>query len=848
MSNTLHGLADFQREAVNALRATIVLVAGHIDTRPDHRRTIALQSGAMLLQAPTGSGKTLVLGRTIEGLVGAMPTKTVWFWFAPYSGLVNQTREALAEQCPGLRLRDLAVDRTATGARDGDVFVQTWSAVAANNKDARKVRRTAERTLSLDDMLATLRAGGTAIGVIIDEAHLNFGVSAGAAARFYLDVLQPDFTLLATATPNDEKLAAFETAAGVEVDSRVVVARDRVVAAGLNKHGLMLGYIRLTPGDEAFIDFEQATLTAGWTQHREIVARLAGKEIGIVPLMLVQVEDQTKDGEDPVKRVRDKLLELPGVTADIIAVHTSGEPDADFHMLAYDHSKQILIFKVAVATGFDAPRAWTLVSVRPNRGAGFGLQIVGRIMRVHPLLRADHGNDDLLDRGYVFLTDPEMQQGLAAAAAELRAVRQSLTVLSDQLNVVEYNAGSAPLIISDAHRLSIHAPPAPNDAAERQERLELLIARGVLDKGVAALDAATIDRAIVAGETAVQASQTPLFGNLPEHEAPAGAPTPRPAKLGQYRLKTELGVPRALWQEHPLPPQVLNDPAFIESVARAFCERSQLLGELHRTQRRASLSLRDVFLEGDQREVSLSLRISNARVAEKAQQAFQLNNSIDPRLLERALIAALRDRAERAGYIFSDADLRRTVQLAAMSEPDKLLTAIKQEQALRVQLSAEEPIADPLFDIEDRPAAMKSAHGVFPTGMNKPESAFAELLDSDTTETILWWLRNPHTAPWSCRLVLPTGDRFFPDFAVGVRGRSTPDCIALVEIKDDGSDGRLHSDKNVLKMQVQHREYRNVFWTYQGERGFERLTYNEALNRIQPISLFQVSQMVLVNN
>ena len=57
MSDTLHGLADFQREAVEALRATIVLVAGHIDARPEQRRTIALQSGTMLLQAPTGSGQ-----------------------------------------------------------------------------------------------------------------------------------------------------------------------------------------------------------------------------------------------------------------------------------------------------------------------------------------------------------------------------------------------------------------------------------------------------------------------------------------------------------------------------------------------------------------------------------------------------------------------------------------------------------------------------------------------------------------------------------------------------------------------------------------------------------------------
>ena len=63
--------------------------------------------------------------------------KTVWFWFAPYAGLVVQTRDALSEQCPGIRLRELAVDRSVAGLRDGDVFVQTWAAVAANNKDAR---------------------------------------------------------------------------------------------------------------------------------------------------------------------------------------------------------------------------------------------------------------------------------------------------------------------------------------------------------------------------------------------------------------------------------------------------------------------------------------------------------------------------------------------------------------------------------------------------------------------------------------------------------------------------------------------------------------------------------------
>lgn len=49
---------------------------------------------------------------------------------------------------------------------------------------------------------------------------------------------------------------------------------------------------------------------------------------------------------------------------------------------------------------------------------------------MHPLVRPIHGQDALLDKGYVFLTDPEMQAGLSAAVDELKAVRQSLSVLA----------------------------------------------------------------------------------------------------------------------------------------------------------------------------------------------------------------------------------------------------------------------------------------------------------------------------------------------------------------------------------------------------------------------------------
>src|SRR5690606_25626641 len=100
------------------------------------------------------------------------------------------------------------------------------------------------------------------------------------------------FTVLATATPNDAKLEKFERDAGLKVASRVTVAREAVVKAGLNKIGLMVGVLRFKEEDRALIDTEVATLTAGWSQHSFIKDKLAEKGISLTPLMLVQVEDQ----------------------------------------------------------------------------------------------------------------------------------------------------------------------------------------------------------------------------------------------------------------------------------------------------------------------------------------------------------------------------------------------------------------------------------------------------------------------------------------------------------------------------------------------------------------------------
>jgi type III restriction enzyme len=839
-------LAKYQLNAVDAMAETLRTVSALHDREPEHRTRISRELGGILLQAPTGSGKTLMLGRALEAVRGQLSAKTVWFWFAPYAGLVTQTRSALTAQCGALRQRDVYADREASAARDCDVFVQTWASVAVVKKESRKVRSDKEASLSVDSMIAELRERGFRIGVVIDEAHLNFGSGAAATADFFLNVLSPDFTVLATATPNDAKLEKFERDAGLKVASRVTVAREAVVKAGLNKIGLMVGVLRFKEEDRALIDTEVATLTAGWSQHSFIKDKLAEKGISLTPLMLVQVEDQREGKEDPVARVKERLIEI-GVPEKAIAVHTSGEPDPAFHTLAYDPEIEVLVFKLAVATGFDAPRAWTLVSVRPSRGRDFGLQIVGRIMRVHPLVRPLHGTEPLLDRGYVFMSDPELQVGLDEAAADLKAVREGIAVLTDTLDVNVL--GNDTRAAESYGATPLQPPPVQAVPGETEgDRVERQVSMGLLNPNYATASTQRQQSALSAVEGFSAPAAPPLFPNLPDVLSPRvtpAQPVPQEHQV-KYLLQTDLGIPTALVREE-LPNLFDIEGDLCPQIAREFCRMVPMTSMLLAVNSNAELSMRDLFNAGQTDQRNLSVRMSAARIAEQAQAQLMFNDGIDPRRIREAVEAELARLCQKDGIAATSRDIRRTINLAILRQPQALKEAVRIAQGYHIRLESDEPIPTEQFGPKDAPKAKKGAYGAFIGRYNRPERAFVEMLDNDDTGRIKWWLRNPESEKWATRLILPTGKRFFPDFVVGVSGRRTRDSIALVEIKDDGETGRLHSDSNAVKIRSEHSEYKKVYWSFREAEGvFLKAVWNQSYNRIFSAGPFEIEDMVLI--
>ncbi len=755
-------LKAFQETAISRGVEIFTSAKEQLDSAPNDSasRTHTINhNGYLLLEAPTGAGKTLMAGHIVERF--SQMEDVVWFWFAPFKGVVDQSAGYLREQFAGVRLREMQDDRSAEGSRSGDVFVTTWQSVATRVKDRRNVRKDGEMNPSVDGFIKGLRQQGLRIGVVVDEAHHGFHAST-LAAKFFHEVLDPEYTILVTATPDDADIKAFEKRLGIAELHRTRIGRQDATEAGLIKEGIKCIAYFADPDKKGLVDFEGAALRDGAMLHRKLKETLAAFGSSVIPLMLVQVDSST----DSVERVKARLMKS-GFTEQQIAVHTADEPDPDLLALANDEEREVLIFKMAVALGFDAPRASILVSMRALRDPDFGVQIVGRILRVHRRLQGKK-LPELLRYGYVFLADPESQTAMDIAGQRINQVQTEYAKASPTTAIVRVGertevqvlgpGGQTALFsepehsptvyeIEDATRAKIADPTSPSFA------LELL------------LDSAT------QAATAVGANRKRASGD---------APPDAPQLPGRLRYSLRDGVPRRFKS------QVL--PADFEA-AETDCARKFMVSArdlLTAMFGRVKVQKKTIEVFSQQMTFEdVGMSFAPEQVAGQAEHILTRSRVFHAKELREALVDRLQQIVREEGLEEPEnrARIENFLDVILVTHPDLLRTA--QRAALATYTETETAEAWPEFFETEQPlpSSSRNAYGVIPVGLNGWERAFADLLDRDTSQTVLWWHRNPVNKPWSIRVLLGDGRGFFPDFIIGIKDRPTEDGVLLSDTK-----------------------------------------------------------------
>lgn len=383
-----------------------------------------------LLRAPTGSGKTFVISQVLQR-VGAQ-RDVLWFWFVPFVTLVSQTLDALLQHAPALSPVLFAQGRNQDLAA-GNVLISTAQAVARAQWRTKGYDADGDdevRTLAA--LLARARAQGLQIGLVVDEAHiaLEKGTEFGKFAHW----LQADYLLMATATPKDQRLTDFLAHAGYGAQEHFSVSRDDVVKARLNKQYIEAVVYSLGSTMQQVTDLRRTVLRQAWARNQLIGQQLQQQGVACVPLLLVQVAN----GERSVDEAADELMRHCHVPPEAIGKHSADEPDPVLMAaIANDTRKQVLIFKQSAGTGFDAPRAFVLASVKPVNDTDFAMQFIGRVMRVaRPVREAFPRPQEIpveLNTAYVYLGNAQAQAGFEAAVQATNAVKSQLEGQTEKL-------------------------------------------------------------------------------------------------------------------------------------------------------------------------------------------------------------------------------------------------------------------------------------------------------------------------------------------------------------------------------------------------------------------------------
>ncbi len=365
----------------------------------------------LFLEAPTGAGKTVVMGAMLDEFTHTLPTncecqarKVAYIWIAPNQLHIQSYERIKLFTEHSRHLHPIywdEVDHTADKLEHGDILFVNWESVV--NKKALMQRDTESRNGLVEVVRNTAEDNKTPVVLIIDEEHEHTGAQANETRNF-LAKLRYDLEIRISATPNYR-----EARNGFE---KVQIERHRVVEDEMIKKDVILNpdvrnKMRQMPEG---LTQDQALLQMALDKRMELkeLYRQAGHP-EVNPLLLIQLPNdnkETTDRDNETRTMVETYLADPrrGISKENgkLGVWLSREktPSVENNAIAnIDEMTEALIFKATIAKGWDCPRAAVLLIYRETQSATFTIQTVGRILRM-PFQH--HFANDSLNHGYVY--------------------------------------------------------------------------------------------------------------------------------------------------------------------------------------------------------------------------------------------------------------------------------------------------------------------------------------------------------------------------------------------------------------------------------------------------------------
>ncbi len=350
----------------------------------------------LVLKAPTGSGKTLIMAETLKQIVENIKGGAFSFvWTAPRQLHIQSKGKLEAYYHDNKALKCVFFeDLTDKRIAENEILFLNWESI---NKEDNIYIRENEKDFNLSNILENTRQAGRTLILIIDESHYS---ARTEIALGLIHMFQPKITIEVSATPS------------IQGDRLVVVEREDVIRDEMIKKQISINpefknIVTKQTSAESSATSEASETTNEFIirtalDRRNRIAELFKKSgVNVNPLMLIQLPDRREGTEDLKTEIVSILRNNHSITVENgkLAIYLSEEKQRLETITRNDDDVDVMIFKQAIALGWDCPRAYILVIFREMRSYVFTIQTVGRILRMSELKYYD---EDELNTGYIY--------------------------------------------------------------------------------------------------------------------------------------------------------------------------------------------------------------------------------------------------------------------------------------------------------------------------------------------------------------------------------------------------------------------------------------------------------------
>ncbi len=414
-------LFPFQQKALRDLRVKTAEALG------SYHRTHAPQ--VVSFTAPTGAGKTIIMASLIEDIFfgdesHADQPEAIFLWLSDSPQLNEQSKLKIDGKADRIRLNQ-AVTITEDSFDqeyfdDGHIyFLNTQKLSKTSN-----LTKSGDRNYTIWETLAnTARDKSDRFYVIIDEAHRGMhGREAGKATTIMQKFIKgsdaehlPPMPVVIGMSATSERFNRLVEGTSSTIHKSIVTA-DEVRASGLLKDRIIIVY----PEEKAH-NKDMAILQAAaddWKNKWDHWFQYCQEQhhAHVYPIFVIQVLNGSNskisdtDLDDCLQKIEQRtgfrfeegqVVHTFGQTASAITVNGLSVRYEEPSRIADDRNIRVVFFKENLSTGWDCPRAETMMSFRHANDATYIAQLLGRMVRTpmqsHILV------DDVLNDVHLYL-------------------------------------------------------------------------------------------------------------------------------------------------------------------------------------------------------------------------------------------------------------------------------------------------------------------------------------------------------------------------------------------------------------------------------------------------------------